>query len=353
MKKPSRPRPVLPRYKDQLHRLARRIFPWASTPTAREDQLAAIRALLALLEKEPRLPLNVGEKKRRAPQGIHDSLLFVLPGRLYLYRADLPPGQPLKTLHRLMAVHGADALRFHVDEGCPMTNEDVLDLRTLGLDGSDPAHHLMLFQLGHHSTFFPALQDILAEGRLDALKPWSRGATDPRADDTGGVLARSARHARYLHALFSSGLAPDACHLRKIHHRLTIRGEEVVESLTRPRETVVVYKRFEASHQTLLQALVIGCLLGRSETRGDPVNLEKALVCLEFGADPDFVPAWSQYLSPRRMVDEGIRLIEAAEGPAMTGELHRLKMAMDDLGLARTLKGSIAPLPSPSTRNRL
>ena len=355
MKKPAGPRPVFPRYQDQLHRLARRILvPWAETDNAKAVQLKAIRQLLALMEKQPRLSIETGKRKNRPPD-FHDNLRMALPRLLYVYRDDLPKGQPMTTLRHLVALHGADALRFDLFEGDPVTNDDIVDLKVLGLDVSSSPHAVVLLQLSHLETFFPALRDMISESTIDPLSLWAKGAEDPRSSNTGGVFARNFQHVAYLRAFFASGVHPDDCRLEKIHHAFSLtKGQEEVEPAVAPRKTVLRHGRFQASHFTLLQGLVINCLTGRKESDFVDFALGKAMLCLEFGANPDLAPDWSQYDSPRVMLEKGIALVETHEGPDAAMRLRSLKMRMDDIDLARTLemtaaqeeKGPGTPLPS-------
>jgi hypothetical protein len=357
MKKPAGPRPVFPRYQDQLRRLARRILvPWAGTDNAKAAQLKAIRQLLALMEKQPRLSIETGKRKNRPPD-LHDNLRTALPRLLYVYRDHLPEGQPLATLRHLVTLHGVKALRFDLSETDPVTNEDIVELKTLGLDVSRKSHALALLHLGRMETFFPALRDMISESTIDPLSLWAKGAEDPRSSNTGGVFARNFKHVAYLRDFFASGVHPDDCRLEKIHHTFShTSGQEVVEPAVAPGETVLRHGRFQASHFTLLQSLVINCLTGRKDSDFFALTMGKAMLCLEFGANPDLAPDWSQYDSPRVMLEKGIALVETHEGPDAAMRLRSLKMRMDDLDLARTLEMTAEKSDTkaaPSSRARL
>jgi hypothetical protein len=334
-------------YQGQLRRLARRILlDWPAPHKKTAAQIQAIRKLMALMGKVPRLRLDVGKSQ---PHEKEVNLLRGLPRLLYLYRKHLPENQVLVTFRHLLENHGKAAFSFDMGDAENLLPGDIIDLQSLGLNLADPVHAVLVYDLVGQEVFFPSIAEVMASGELDCLSLWGKDAVDPDIEaNVGGVLARRAMFPAYLRAMFESGVHPDLLHVSS-----TGWGWDEMLGEETPEEPICGWplnamgkEKVEESHQTLLQELVCQCLvLGGYSAHpgfvdgGDTERVEeKALLCLGFGADPDFSPEWSHYPPPRVILERGLERLEAGDYPQSGLAARRLKIRMDDLRLAHTLE---------------
>ena len=364
MKKPAGPRPVTPRHRMTLRKIARDMkmsYPFLTREV--ERQAAAVKKLAGLMKKEPRLDIRIP-----VPGGeVWETLSHQLPALVLIYRASLPEGTFRQVMTHLLRVEGFQALYFYFDRTDPVSGADVRVLQELGLDLAAPSAEFFLKKLVSHRKAFPQVEEMMQESSFDPLRPvreaGKEGSSGGARENLAGMIVDGTLHARYVRALLGV-VSPDAIEMKETHMGDWLGEGEEEDASGTPFATLPhpSHPRWTQSHGSALQKITRDILvdvdekvyMGPHPLGGDtlPDLEEKAQLLLGAGANPAFRPDWSHYPAPVDILEEGTRALLVRRN--VTGDdarlepLRRLGQSMNDALLRLKLQNRLPAAEGPS-----
>jgi hypothetical protein len=336
-------------------------YPFPTKET--ERQAAAVKKLVELMEKEPRLDIRI-----HTPGGeVWETLSHKLPGLVLVHRKTLPKGTFRQVMTHLLRVEGFGALSFYFDRNDPVRSADISVLQALGLDLAAPSSEFFLNNLISHARVFPQVEEMMQESSFDPLRPvWEVRKERPSGarENLAGMIVDGALHVRYVRALLGV-VSPDAIEMKETHMGNWPMETEEEDTSGKPFATLPhsFHPLWTHSHGSALQKItrdILGYVDEKVHMGPNPFDRgtlpaleEKAELLIGAGANPAFRPDWSHYPPPADILEEGTRALLARRNvdrdDARLEPLRRLERTMSDALLRLELQSRLPAAEEPDS----